>query len=56
LSSPLGQIVDRLYKVVPDNPDLAALLTILGQVDSLEPICFLTFNLGFLSKELINVI
>jgi tRNA-2-methylthio-N6-dimethylallyladenosine synthase len=52
----LGQIVDRYGRDVPDGPNLAALLRVLGEVDGLERIRFLTSHPSYFSEELMDAV
>jgi tRNA-2-methylthio-N6-dimethylallyladenosine synthase len=52
----LGQIVDRYGRDVPDGPNLAALLRILGEVEGLERIRFLTSHPSYFSEELMDTV
>jgi tRNA-2-methylthio-N6-dimethylallyladenosine synthase len=52
----LGQIVDRYGVDVPDGPDLAALLRIVHEVDSIERIRFLTSHPNYFSEELMDTV
>jgi tRNA-2-methylthio-N6-dimethylallyladenosine synthase len=52
----LGQIVDRYGKDQPGNPDLAALLRRLGQVEGLERIRFLTSHPNYFGDELLGCV
>jgi tRNA-2-methylthio-N6-dimethylallyladenosine synthase len=52
----LGQIVDRYGKDLPGGPSLAGLLKILGQVEGLERIRFLTSHPNYFSDELMNAV
>jgi tRNA-2-methylthio-N6-dimethylallyladenosine synthase len=52
----LGQIVDRYGRDVPDGPNLAALLRLLGEVEGLERIRFLTSHPSYFSEELMDTV
>ncbi|MBM3178867.1 MAG: tRNA (N6-isopentenyl adenosine(37)-C2)-methylthiotransferase MiaB [Chloroflexi bacterium] len=52
----LGQIVDRYGKDIPDGPNLAALLRVLHEVDSIERIRFLTSHPNYFDDDLIQAI
>jgi len=52
----LGQIVDRCGKDVADGPDLSALLRIVGQVEGLERIRFLTSHPNWMTDELLDTV
>ena len=52
----LGQIVDRYGKDQPEDPDLAALLRSLQQVEGLERIRFLTSHPNYFNEELMDTV
>jgi len=52
----LGQIVDRYGKDIADGPDLSALLRIVGQVEGLERIRFLTSHPNWMTDELLDTV
>ncbi len=52
----LGQIVDRYGKDVPDGPNLAALLRIVHEVESLERIRFLTSHPNYFGEDLMQAV
>lgn len=52
----LGQIVDRYGKDIPDGPNLAKLLRIIHEVESIERIRFLTSHPNYFDDELIQAI
>jgi len=52
----LGQIVDRYGKDVPDGPNLAALLSIVHEVEGIERIRFLTSHPNYFTEELMDTI
>jgi len=52
----LGQIVDRYGRDIPDGPDLAALLRLLGEVEGLERIRFLTSHPSYFSEALMDTV
>jgi tRNA-2-methylthio-N6-dimethylallyladenosine synthase len=52
----LGQIVDRYGKDIPDGPDLAGLLEVLGEVEGLERIRFLTSHPSYFDERLMETV
>jgi tRNA-2-methylthio-N6-dimethylallyladenosine synthase len=52
----LGQIVDRYGKDLPGEPDLAAMLRSLNEVDGLNRIRFLTSHPNYLSDEILDCV
>ncbi|HSF80852.1 MAG TPA: tRNA (N6-isopentenyl adenosine(37)-C2)-methylthiotransferase MiaB [Anaerolineales bacterium] len=52
----LGQIVDRYGKDIPADPDLAALLRLVHQVDGLERIRFLTSHPNWMADHLLEAV
>jgi tRNA-2-methylthio-N6-dimethylallyladenosine synthase len=52
----LGQIVDRYGMDVPDGPDLAALLSVLNEVEGLRRIRFLTSHPNWMSEALLRAV
>jgi len=52
----LGQIVDRYGKDIPDGPNLAGLLKLVSEVESIQRVRFLTSHPNYFGAELIAAI
>jgi tRNA-2-methylthio-N6-dimethylallyladenosine synthase len=52
----LGQIVDRYGKDIPDGPNLAGLLRLVAEVESLERLRFLTSHPNWMTEDILQVV